>query len=475
MKSLELLLKQEYLESKLEDFLVYYSISTSPSIEPKEIPFSSISAYADSLNQQFGIPSPSIKPLAPSSLVTVEDVHMWKIKKSLNKPFQSSVSEAEINYANSLNQQFNVPSPTIKPPIPSSSTTPQTFDPNPVLEAIKNPICPSLSNKPLTVSSQPVKPSVGSQSYNPNSGAPQFQTSKLFHIDNPRPEKKFYDLFNKKHRIKIFGLRDTNPVYDLFKKNELPRIYKQVSEGLKLGNHAVRTIAFVNPLKDEKDISPSFTPWKKEIRLPALKPKKIPFDTIPQKDYNKMLNNAFLPHEMGHAKIEDEYSNVTDMYKPELQGFNEHLADAFAFDSVKNTPQLFKTRTERIKFEDKWVTPLKNNPSPSKAVENYDTFISDKEDASFIPGKQATVSMLGDPFLKQKYDYTLKNVLDFKYGDDPHKHTIYDNINDLSNLYQDQAIKLVNLSKRNSIFSGFKARKILSEVEKKSLSFMEDL
>ena len=92
-----------------------------------------------------------------------------------------------------------------------------------------------------------------------------------------------------------------------------------------------------------------------------------------------------------------------------------------------------------------------------------------------MPGKQATINMLGDSDLKQKYDYTLKKALDLKYGDDPHKHTVYNNINELSNLYQKKAVQLIEVSKRNSLFSDFKAKKILSTVEKNTLKFMEDL
>ena len=83
--------------------------------------------------------------------------------------------------------------------------------------------------------------------------------------------------------------------------------------------------------------------------------------------------------------------------------------------------------------------------------------------------------MLGEPLLQQKYGHTLKNVLDFKYGEDPHKHFVYGNINKLSNLYQESAVKLTDISKRNTIFSGFKAKKILTNVEKESFRFMENL
>lgn len=476
MKRLELLLEQK-CSDRLEGFLVFYSCNIAPPGPPKEIPMSSISVYADSLNKQFGVPSPNVKPQAPSSLPTAETFNPQDVTGFLSELYKPSVSEEEIIYANSLNKQFNAPSTTVKPTTfqTSSHLSPQNFHIEPILEAIKHPACPSLSNT-LTVPSSPTKVGI----YNPPElkfiePALKFDTIKI--TPGLRPEKKFYDDFKMKHSVRISGFKDESPVYDFFKGNELPRIYDQVAKGLKLSKYAVKTITFTNPLKNEDDFSPSFTSGTREIRLPAIKPKTIPFDFISQKDYNKMVNNAFLPHELGHAKIDDIYDKhfpKVGIHKDELKGFNEHLADAFAFDSVRNTPQIYNTKTERIKFEDKWVTPSPNSYL-SQTEKDYCEAMVFGEHPSLIPGKQATINMLGEQVLKGKYDTALKNVLDAKYGDDTHKETVYNNINKLSNFYQDQAVKLVNLSKKNSIFSDFRAKKILSTVEKENLRFVEGL
>lgn len=475
MKKLELLLEQE-CSDRLEGFLVFYSCSTA-SLKPKEMPIDSITAYADSLNKQFGVPSPSTRPRAPSSLPTAKTFDPVGVIESYNKPYETSISEEELAYANNLNKQFSVPSPTLKP-VTSHAPNPRTFDYKPVLEAVKNPACPSLSNT-IIIPSSPVKQANASV-YN----APKFEILKpapelepLKTTINLRPEKKYYDDFKMKHNVRTSGLKDKSPVYDLFKKNEFPRIYDQVAKGLKLSKYAVRTITFTNPLKNKDDYSPSFRPWNRNLRLPAIKPKTIPFDFISQKKYNRILNNAFLPHELGHAKVEEKYRKYypdIDVNNSALTGFQEHLVDIMSLDSVKNTSQSFKTRTERIKFENTWVTPSNHSPL-SRAESNYYWFLNSKKEASFIPGKQATINMLGEPLLKQNYDTTLRNVLDLKYGNDTHKETVYNNINKLSNLYQTQAIKLVNLSKRNNIFSDFKAKKILSDIEKKTFRFVEGL
>lgn len=479
MKSLELLLEQEH-GNELEGFLVYYSCSIPPSdLKPIEMSFGDISAYADSLNKQYGIPSPSTKPQTTSSSTTAETFKPEEILNSLKKSYTPSVNEEEIAYANKLNQQFNAPSATVKPAAPSSTSTPQTFDPGPIIEAAKHPICPSLSNKPITVPSTPAEHAYTQPHIKPPEPIiPKLEPIK-FEPMKPlpvrRPEKKFYDDFGKEHRVRFSGLKsfeEREHVYDLFKNNKLPRIYDQVSRGLNLSKDAVKTITFTNPLRNEKDFSPSFTPWKKELRLPAIKPKSIVFDPLSQRKYNKMLNNAFLPHELGHAKIEDKYPDI-DVTSRGLRGFNEHLADAMAFDSVKNTPQFFNTRTETINFENTWASPSEDNPI-SAAEKNYCREIV-SEDASFIPGKQATINMLGDELLKRSYDNILRNTLDARYGDDSHKEVVHNNINKLSNVYQEKAIKLVDLSKKDTFTSNFKAKRIWSEVEKTTYKFLGDL
>ncbi|MDP2908934.1 MAG: hypothetical protein Q8N77_03960 [Nanoarchaeota archaeon] len=478
MKRLEQLLEQEPV-TRMEGFLILKSISTppptSPSPEPgPSAPFS-LSAYADSLNKQFGVPSPSTKPRAPSSLATAENFDACEIIQSINNSYKPPADEGLTGYANSLNQQFNVPSPSIKP-LTSHTPTLENFDCKQIIDSIKNPICSSSSSNPFNISSSPIK-----TSYTPVYDSPEFTTPeplapKILQIDL-KPEKKLYDSFKKDHTIKIYGLKSPEPIYNLFKEDEFPKVYKHVAEGLRLGKEAVKIITFTNPLKNENDVSPSFSPYKNELRFPAIKPKTIPFDKMSKKDYNKMLNNAFLPHELGHAKISEEYDKyypAINMDKPELLGFQEPLADAFAFDSIKDTPQLFNTKIARIEFEDRWVTPDKDT-NCSRAMQNYDNFITSKEEASFIPGKQTTIKLLGEPLLEQKYDLTLKSALDLRYGNDTHKDTVYENVNNLSNFYQEQAIKLVELSKRNTLLSDFKAKRILSSVEKQTFKFMEDL
>ena len=461
MKNLEYLLNQEPRETNFEEYLIFYSVSVKP-IEvsaPETSSLEFISDYADSLNQQYGVPSPIVKPRTPSSSVNVENFNSEDLRKSWNNFYKPYLSEGELAYADSLNKQSNVTSSVIKPAT-SSFVTAKSFDSNQVIEAIKNPICPSLSNKPLTVSSSPVK-----------------NSSKNFvFLRALKPEEQFYNKFKEEHKIRLSGLKNTNPVHKLFKKNDLPKLYNQFSEGLNLKKDSVKIITFTNPLKNMNDFSPSFTLFNKELRLPAIKPKEFPFNTVSQEEYNKMLKNAFLPHELGHAKIEEQYGkSYRDINGAELQGFSEHLADAFAFDSVKNTSQLLNTKTERIKFEDKWAKPMGNFLFPSRAEQNYTEVINFKRDATFVPGKQATIEVLGDNTLKERYDSTLKNVLNFKYGDDTHKYSVYGNVNKLSQVYQDQSIKLINLSKRDSFLSNFKTKKILYDVQKESWKFMDNL
>lgn len=480
METLELILEQEH-DNNIEGFLVYYSFSDKPNtLEPMEMSFGAISDYADSLNKQYGIPSSSIKPQTPSSAPTAKTFNPVEVINSLNNTYNPSVSEEEIAYYNSLNQQFNAPSVAVKPTAPSSAPTPQTFDPGPIIEAAKHPICPSLNNKPLTVPSTPIKhPAyIQPQIKTPEPIIPKLEPIKFEPIKPlpvRRPEIKYYENFKKEHRIRFSGLNsleEKEHVYDLFKKNELPDIYDKVSRGLRIRKEAVKTITFTNPLRNEEDFSPSFTPWKRELRIPAIKPRYVAFDPIPQKEYNKMLNNAFLPHELGHAKIEDRYPEA-DVASRGLRGFNEHLADAMALGSVKNIPQFPNTREEAIEFENIWATKPKDE-HVSAAEKGYCRDII-STDASFIPGKQATINMLGDELLKRKYDNILRTTLEARYGDDPHKETVYSNINELSNIYQEKAIKLLDLSKRNSFASDFKAKRIWSEVEKRTHKFLEDL
>ncbi len=484
MSKLEQLLKQEY---RFEGPLIFYSTSMPPPAEPPGPPpsepsmsFDNVLNYASYLSKEYGIPSPSIKPEAPSKPVTPENciqetAKMWhQVSEDKLNQEESWVDNLK-PWVKSMEQQIGMPSPAIKPVhVTSHLIDPKFNDLGQLAIAVHNITCPSNTFSP----SPPVK--IDSPIYDPpefkipECEVLKFDNHKISFTDYSKPEKKFYDIFKKSHLIRTEGLDDEKPVHALFKKNEFANVYNQVTKGLKLGKKAVQTIVFTNPLKNDDDFSPSFTHWNKELRFPAIKPKKVPFDLVEQKDYNKMLNNAFLPHELGHAKIEEKYSKqYPEIGSNELKGFNEHLANAFSFDSVKDTPQLFNTRTERIKFENEWVTP--HNNTQSRAIENYDDFITSPEDVSFILGKQATINMLGESLLEQKYDLTLKNALELKYGRDPHKNDVYKNINKLSNLYQTEATKLVELSKKDTILSSFKAKRILSNVEKETFRFKEGL
>ncbi|MBU4501323.1 MAG: hypothetical protein KKA79_01930 [Nanoarchaeota archaeon] len=468
MNKLELLLEQEYDEPRLEYLVVGYSFGGPDNKSPD---MDKISDYALGFYNQFKVETPESNPMRVEA-PTPESFDINQIQDNLNTPYQSSLSEQEAGYINSLNNQYNAPSPDHGQPV-QEMATPETFSPSKIIETFNEPSFGNFSyGTPAPEYVQPglIQPSIGPLRFEP----PKAEPPRIIKFDPP--EKKFYQDFRKDHKIKFSGLKTMKPVYDLFKDNELPNKYNQFSKGMKLGKNAVKVIIFTNPNKEDEDFSPSFDAWKRELKLPAIKPKTIPFNNLSQKEYNRMSNNSFLPHELGHAKIEEEYGKHdpdAEIYKPELQGFNEHLADQFAFDAVKGTPQEVYTKMGRIKFEDLWAT--KNDNGISRAMTNYDEDLSSKESASLIPGKQATIETLGHPVPKFKYDYTLNKSLDLKYGNDPHKYTVYQNINNLSNLYQEEAIKLVDLSKRNSILSGFKAKRILSKVEKETLKFTDDL
>jgi len=423
------------------------TISVELDIEPVEC-FDIISEYADALYEQFNISSASIDP-KPSQPVTLDNFDSREVLNQAN--YTSSVDDEELFYANNLTE-FNKPSPSVKP-VNSHAVTPQNLNLEQIVDAVENPVCPSLSYKPSVISSEkPEKVKITGS----------FKTPKQNYID-----------FKDNHDTRTSKIEDINQVYALFENNDFPKIFNRVSKCLKLENGSIRTVTFTNPLKNEKDVSPSFTPWKKELRIPAIKPKKIVFDKLSQNQYNKMVNNAFLPHEMGHAKVEEQNPHVCTG-SSKLKGFDEHLADAIVLDSLKGTPQFFRTKQERIRFENIWVTPKNDNPIP-EAEKNYCNSLIAKENLSFIPGKQATINLLGKESLKQKYDLALKNVLDARYGDDNYKETVYGEIRNLSNNYQKQAIKIINLSNKDYQFSKKRIENVWYDVEKSTIRFMEEI
>ncbi|MDP2907768.1 MAG: hypothetical protein Q8O03_07540, partial [Nanoarchaeota archaeon] len=76
MSKLEQLLEQE---QNFERPLVFYSVSIPPPAEHPGpppggpcMPFDNVLIYAEHLSKQYGVPSPSVKPESPSTLVSPE-------------------------------------------------------------------------------------------------------------------------------------------------------------------------------------------------------------------------------------------------------------------------------------------------------------------------------------------------------------------------------------------------------------------
>lgn len=490
MDSLEQLVKQEYQGYRLEGLLVFYSVSTQASPLHEHLPsesnihFDNISDYADSLNKQFGVPSPSVTPRTSSTSVSLETFNPQEITESLNKPYKTSVNEEEIAYAINLNNQSNVPSPVIKP-VTSHAPDPKTFDFGPVLDAINNPFCPSHSSNPFTASSSPVKladaPVYDSPEFKtPDLIAPKFEpvnvTSYKEGVSDILSSKPYEYLDNfGKNEIKILTKdictkSDFYNVLDLFKNNDLPNIYERIKQNLNMKPKSVTAIILTNPLNTESmdEEGPVFLERNngaKEIRLPVTQPKFIPFIKTDKQKYRDMLLNSFLPHEQAHANINKKYGPIGE--DKGLAGFNEHLADTMAKDSLGNP--YIKAETE---YQNMWAGPSEKK---SEMAKNYATYLSSDELASKVPANIATINILGNHELKKKTDNILNSTLKKIYPDEKLRENVLNNIYDVSEIYQTEAFKLTELSKKDTILSNFKAKRILSEVEKRTYKFSEEL
>lgn len=487
MKSLENLLAQERLEKRLEGFLVFYSCDALESFEPSKEFFDGISAYADSLNKQFGVPSPGAEPTVPSPPTTPETFDPQGIIEAVNTPYESSLGQEEINYANKLNQQFGVPSPSIEPIVPSPPATPETFDPNPILEAVNNPIVPSLSDSSAAVSSfpaQPVEPVYKQEPLNVTYPAEGIKTdlprilpykggiSSRDEIFDSKPFK-YYDSFRRREvnvlTKGIYNKADFLGALDLFENNDLPKIYKRIKQNLNMEPNAVKSITLTNPLYAKSSIEegPNCTTYDdgtSEIRLPITQPMSIPFIKTSRQKYRDIVLNSFLPHEQSHANIDEKYGTIG--LHNGLKGFNEHLANTMAKDSMGSS--FVKAEAS---YQDMWA----GSPEDSNMMEDYGNYLGSEEDASKVPANIATIGMLGNQELKERTDNILNDTLENLYPDERFRERISNEIYELSRIYRTKALKITELSKRNTIVSDFKAKRLLTSVEKRSLKFSEGL
>ncbi len=449
----------EKLEKIIKNEFVFYSCSQPPKIEEPKLDFDSIISYAENLNKQFGIQSSNVEPTIPSKSSDVSDFDLQGIIYSLNNSYESSLNQEQIDYANNLAQ----PSSSVHPQISSSFISPKNFSPDNLnlTQIVSSENSQKTNQKAFQI------PSLYSQPDSPIYYKPQKQDSFK------KPDQNyFYTKFSQKNHLRSEGLKDKKPILDLFKNNSLPQIYNQVYKGLNLKKGAVKTITFTNPLKDKEEYSPSFEPIKKDLRLPVLKPKSI-FKDLSQQSYQYMLKNAFLPHELGHAKIEQDFPNIPTS-SPGLKGFNEHLSDQLALHSLKGTLQSAKTYSQLVKFHKQWSEP-QGCFNWSNTKDDYLRFLNSEKDYSFLLGKQATVNMLGNNLVKKNFDSALKDILELKYGYDPHKETVFKEIESLSGFYQDTSLKMLKLINKNTFSSKIIGKKLWESVEKKTIKFQEVL
>ena len=489
MSKLEQLLEQE---QSFERPLVFYTVSIPPPAEPPGpppiepcMPFSDVLIYAEHLSKQYGVPSPSIEPKVSSTPVSLETFNPVEVMQAINKPYKSILSEDEISYATILSKQSNVPSQVIEPiQVPSNSVDPKTFDLGQALLTI-NDFTHDLTSNNLTIQSSLAKP-IEAYIYNPpefkilEPVIPKFEpinttTYKDEFFSNTFNSKpyKYFDNFSK-NEVKIltkgiFTKSDFHDVLDLFKNNELPSIYKKIEQNLHMKPKSVTAITLTNSLytKSADEEGPVFIDDydKKEIRLPVTQPKFIPFVKTDQQEYRDIVLNSFLPHEQAHANISKKYGDVGG--HEGLIGFNEHLADTMAKDSLGKT--YIKAETE---FQNMWVG---SSAKKSCMIESYHGYLLN-EDASRVPAHVATINILENPWLKNKTDNILSNSLEKLYpNDEKFRGEVSKDIYGLSKSYQTSAFKITELSKKDTILSSFKAKRLLSEVEKYSLKFMDKL
>jgi len=492
MSKLEQLIKKEYKEHKSERLFVFYSVSISPPTKLSEqgpsepsISFDSLSAYADSLNKQYGVPSPIVEPEAPSKPVSPETFNPVEVMQAINKPYKSILSEEETAYATILSKQSNIPSSVIEPlQVPSNSVDPKTFDLGQALIAINDFTHSSISSNFITPSS--AKPAEG-YIYNP----PEFKTSEIVtpkfepinipdykggisskdEIFHSKPYK-YFDNFRKNELKTIaedtYTKSDIHNVLNLFKNNDLPSIYEKIKQNLHMKPKSVTTITLTNPLytKSADEEGPVFIKEgnNNEIRLPVTQPKFIPFVKTDQQEYRDIVLNSFLPHEQAHANISKKYGNLGG---EGLHGFNEHLANIMAKDSLGQSYVNAET-----KFQNMWAG---SSEKKSYMEENYNYYLKSKEIASDVPANVATVNILGNLWLKKKTDNILNNALGKLYPDEDLRENILKDAYSLSKIYQTEAFKITELSKKDTILSNFKAKRILSDVEKRTFKFLEEL
>ncbi|MDP2906878.1 MAG: hypothetical protein Q8O03_02965, partial [Nanoarchaeota archaeon] len=447
--------------------------------------FDNVLIYAEHLSKQYGVPSPSVKPESPSTLVSPETFNPVEVMQAINKPYKSILTEEETAYATILSKQFNVPSSVIEPiQVPSNSVDPKTFDLGQALIAI-NDFTHDLTSNNLTIQSSLAKP-IGAYIYNPpefkipEPAIPKFEpinttTYKDEFFSNTFNSKpyKYLDNFSK-NEVKILtkGIctsSDFHDVLDLFKNNDLPNVYEKMKQNLHMKPKSVTAIKLTNPLytKSMNEEGPVFLEYNngdKEIHLPVTQPKFIPFIKTNQQEYRDIVLNSFLPHEQAHANISKKYGHIEA--SEGLIGFNEHLANTMAKDSLG--PSYIKAETS---YQNMWV----GSSEKSDMTENYGTYLKSKKLASEVPANIATVNILENPLLKKKTDNILNNTLGKLYHDEDLRENILKDAYGLSKIYQTEAFKITKLSKKDTILSNFKAKRILSDVEKNTFKFLEEL
>lgn len=486
MSKLEQLIEQE---QTFERPLVFYSFSIPPPEEPPGpppaepcMPFDNALIYAEHLSKQYSVPSPSAKPELPSNSVSPETFNLAEVIQAINKPCNSILTGEETAYATILSKQSNIPSQSIQPiQVPSNSIDPKTFDLGQALIAVNDFIHDSIPN--FTVQSPSAKP-VESYIYNPPEfKIPEQAIQKFEPINTGYKNEIFTNTFNSKpynyldnfskNEVKILtkGIctkSDFQDVLGLFKNNELPNIYKQIEQNLHMRPKSVTTITLTNPLyaKSSDEEGPVFIDYKeKEIRLPVTQPKFIPFIKTEKQEYRDLVLNSFLPHEQAHAHINKKYGYLGG---EGLHGFNEHLANTMAKDSLGQS--YVKAET---KYQNMWAD---SSEKKSYMEENYNSYLNSKKLASDVPANIATLNLLENPWLKKKTDNILNNTLKKLYPNDENfREDVSKDIYNLSGLYQTQAFKITELSKKDTILSSLKAKKTLFDIEKYTFKFLDRL
>jgi len=471
--------------SKLERLFTLYSFDTPPEPKIEGISIDALTAYVKVMDEQFNAPKISMGDREYQTAAKPEDFDPVKVAESLNNPYQSIFTPEQVECYKQIDQEFNFQPPEPKPANFEVPTL-ENFNISEALDIVNNPTTP-----PDVLYLSPSQPE---GSYTQNFYAPSYEPANLepkdslkgYTILDYKPKHsegftgcpdllktepyKFYENFRKKIPLETQGIltrEDKLAVLTLFRNNDLPNIYEKMKNNLQMKENSINKIIFTNPLQvdDPDDEGPNFgvnKDYTTEIRLPITPPNSVSFLKTNPHDYNGFILNCALVHEIGHGKVNEKYKTL--YYNDNLNGFNEHVADAMAEDSMGQD-----FRREDTKYQNLWVFSKDNDLS-----KDYHDYLEHEETATKVPGHLATIDMLGNQQLKQQTNMILGNVLDNMYPDEDHREIVKENIYEVAHTYRVGAVKIIQYSKKNTFLSNLRAKRIISEAEKVSIKLWDE-